>query len=71
MSGNAWEWCRDWYRPYPPGRQVDPKGPDQGQTHVMRGNGWRWGPKYCRSANRFFRAKGHATGLRLVLESQA
>ena len=67
MSGNAWEWCSDWYGPYPSGRQVDPEGPETGKTHVMRGNGWRWGPKYCRSANRFYRAKGHATGLRLVL----
>ncbi|MCF7958532.1 MAG: family 78 glycoside hydrolase catalytic domain, partial [Phycisphaerae bacterium] len=67
MSGNAWEWCSDWYGPYLPGRQVDPKGPREGKSHVMRGNGWRWGPKYCRSANRFYSAKGHATGLRLVL----
>ncbi len=68
MSGNVWELCSDWYGPYPAGRQVDPTGPKTGKTHVMRGNGRRWGPHFCRSANRYYPAKGHAIGLRVVLD---
>jgi len=39
MSGNAWEWCFDWYGEY--GSVInDPKGADSGMYRVLRGGSW-------------------------------
>ena len=41
MSGNVSEWCEDWYGMYPKvGETKDPKGPDSGETRVVRGGNW-------------------------------
>ena len=37
MSGNAIEWCSDWYAPYGSEDQVDPAGPVSGTERVCRG----------------------------------
>lgn len=37
MSGNAQEWCSDWYAPYGSEDQVDPVGPASGTEKVCRG----------------------------------
>lgn len=48
MSGNVWEWCRDWYGTLAYG--TDPVGSASGSTRVLRGGSWYSNSGYCTSS---------------------
>ena len=52
MQGNVSEWVADWYGPYSPAPQKDPKGPASGTERVRRGGSFIILQKNCGVARR-------------------
>jgi formylglycine-generating enzyme required for sulfatase activity len=70
IHGNVWEWCLDFFEPYPATHLTDPTGPAQGKYKVFRGGGWNNDVTMARASNRFMMEpdKGiHFVGFRVAL----
>jgi len=49
ITGNAWEWCHDWFHPtfHLTGTRTNPAGPLNGSVKVMKGGSYLCHKSYC------------------------
>ncbi len=61
MLGNVWQWCQDWFGPYPSGPVTDPQGAATGDKHPTRGGCYYCDAIHERAARRNRDLEGHAS----------
>ena len=79
MTGNVYEWCKDWYGDYDPNDNIDPQGPAEGTLKVCRGGCFVTDKALARNAYRMnfppdatsFLGTLLPAGIRLVLNRKA
>lgn len=64
MSGNVFEWCKDWFGPYTGSIQTNPQGATSGSARAIRGGSFYGHAAYCPIARRNFR---HFTELHEII----
>jgi formylglycine-generating enzyme required for sulfatase activity len=64
LYGNVWEWVSDYYSPdyYATGPNEDPKGPEKGNTRVIRGGAFDKSFEFLRAQNRTMDTPGLMNG---------
>lgn len=62
IYGNVWEWCHDLYGSeyYQAAEKANPRGPDTGETRVVRGGCWNWRGVNCSSGYRYSENPGYS-----------
>jgi formylglycine-generating enzyme required for sulfatase activity len=65
MNCNVLEWCNDRYGTYLTDVIVNPTGPLDGETHVLRGGCWSFDESFLRSAFRWYGTPSHKHGFLL------
>ncbi|MBR4372870.1 MAG: SUMF1/EgtB/PvdO family nonheme iron enzyme, partial [Treponema sp.] len=51
-SGNVWEWCNDFFAPYPAKPLKNPRGQPTGDMRVVRGGSWNSTAEECSVTSR-------------------
>ncbi len=74
MSGNAAEWCEDWYGPYAEGGQFNPVGPVTSTERVLRSGTYSSAARDCRVSSRLsmipvWWSIPNGVGLRLAMDA--